>query len=303
MRTVVALGGNAITARDDRGTASEMRARIRGAADELAALISAGHELIITHGNGPQVGRLLLQDEALPEQLPRYPLDVHVAATQGQLGYLLQSELSAALKRVRSPRSAVTIVDAGDPAFTRPAKPIGPHLSAKGAAEYRARGIEVAAAPGGGWRRVVPSPEPVEVVERDAIVAAVDAKAVPIVAGGGGVPVVREGGGLRGVAAVVDKDRTAALLARSLEADLLLILTNVPGVMDGYGPDAARVRPVLPPAEARAGVEDGSYPRGSMAEKVLAAADVAEAGGRAIIAGLGSALEALDGRTGTVVAS
>ncbi|HEX9775048.1 MAG TPA: carbamate kinase [Actinomycetota bacterium] len=305
MRIVVALGGNAILKRGDRGTIAQQRAAVREACEELAVL-AAGNELVVTHGNGPQVGRLMLQDEAMPDALPRFPLDVHVAETQGQLGYLIQQELSAALVRARDPRPVVTlvtqvVVDAGDPGFIRPTKPVGPHLSKKGAAEYRARGVPIAEVPGGGWRRVVASPEPVAIVEAGTIRALADAGAVPIAAGGGGVPVVRDGSGVRGVAAVIDKDLTAAVLARAVGADALLIVTDVDAVYRKFGTDDAEPISMLRAADARAGVEDGTFARGSMAEKVLAAAAAAEAGMRAVITSLGRGREALAGEAGTRV--
>jgi carbamate kinase len=306
MRVVVALGGNAILRRDERGTIAEQRAAIRDACDGLAAICEAGHELVVTHGNGPQVGRLMLQDEAMPDRVPRFPLDVHVAETQGQLGYLIQQELAAALVRIHIERPVVSVVtqvvvDAADPGFIRPTKPVGPFLSAKGAAEYRARGIAVEEVAGGGWRRVVASPEPIEIVEASALRALLAAGVVPIAAGGGGIPVVREGSAFRGVPAVIDKDLAAAVLVSAVEADTLLILTDVDQVVRAYG--TARAEPVakLTAADARAGVESGEFPRGSMGEKVLAAARAAEAGARAVIGSLERVADVLDGRAGTEV--
>jgi carbamate kinase len=306
MRTVVALGGNAIAPRGGTGTAKEARAHLRIACAQLAALAASGHELIVTHGNGPQVGRLLLQDEALAHNAPRYPLDVHVAETQGQLGYLLQQELAAAFVAAGVARPVVTlvtqvVVDSNDPAFRTPSKPVGPHLNEKGAAEYRARGIEIAPAAGGGWRRVVASPAPCEIVETPVLLALLDAGATPIAAGGGGVAVVREGGHYRGVAAVIDKDLTAAVLVRAVRAGLLLILTDVANVQRDFGTARAEPLRALPVAEARAGVEDGRFAKGSMAEKVLAAASAAESGARAVIASLADAEAAARGDAGTEI--
>lgn len=302
MRAVVALGGNAIQPRGDRGTIAAQRVAVREACDALASLALLGAELVITHGNGPQVGRMLLLDEAMPDDHPRFPLDVHVAETQGQLGYLIQQELTAALARAGVARPVVTVItqveiDPADPGLLRPTKPVGPHLSEKGAAEYRARGVPIAQAAGGGWRRVVGSPTPRAIVELASVVALLEAGVVPVVAGGGGIAVVPEGNGYRGVPAVIDKDLTASVLARALHADLLLILTDVPRVRDASGTEIA----TLSAADARVGVEDGTFPRGSMGEKVLAAADAAEAGVRALIAGLDDAADAAQGRGGTEV--
>lgn len=300
MRAVVALGGNAIWPRGGRGTVTAQRASIREACDAIAAI--EADEMVVTHGNGPQVGRMLLLDEAMPDDHPRFPLDVHVAETQGMLGYLITQELTAAFTRAGSARPVVTIltqveVDPSDPGFVRATKPVGPFLSEKGAAEYRAHGIEIAEVPGGGWRRVVGSPEPISIVEIEAIRLLLDAGSVPVVAGGGGIAVVREGNGWRGAPSVIDKDLTASVLARAIRADLLLILTDVDRVRDGDGHELDH----LSVTDARAGVESGVYPRGSMGEKVLAAASAAEAGVRAVIARLDAAADAARGRAGTTI--
>jgi carbamate kinase len=303
MRVVVALGGNAILRRGEHGTINEQRAAIREACQGIARICSEGHDLVLTHGNGPQVGRLMLQDEAMPDRIPRFPLDVHVAETQGQLGYLLQQELTSALKGERAVATVITqvVVDATDPAFENPSKPVGPFLSAKGAAEFRARGITVAEVPGGGWRRVVASPAPSEIVEAGVVRALVDAEIVPIAAGGGGIPVIREGGALKGVPAVIDKDLVAALLVAAVNADLLLILTDVDHVVHMFGTPEAEPITKMTASDARARVESGEFPRGSMGEKVLAAAQAVEAGARAVITSLEHASDALEGSVGTEV--
>jgi len=306
MRVVVALGGNAILKRGERGTVAEQRAAIREASEGLARISVEGHELVVTHGNGPQVGRLMLQDEAMPDRVPRFTLDVHVAETQGQLGYLIQQELAGALHRAGVGHAVATVVtqvvvDANDPGFSDPSKPVGPFLSAKGAAEYRLRGITVIEVPGGGWRRVVASPEPLEIVERDAVRALLSEGVVPIAAGGGGIPVVRDGDAFRGVAAVIDKDLAAAVLVSAVDADALLLLTDVDQVVRGFGTDHAEPVAKLTVSDARAGVELGDFPRGSMGEKVLAGARAVEAGARAVIASLDHATGALAGTGGTEI--
>jgi len=306
MRVVVALGGNAILKRGDRGTVNEQIAAIHEACAGIARIASEGHELVVTHGNGPQVGRLMLQDEAMPDRVPRFSLDLHVAETQGQLGYLIQQELTVALARAGVPRSVATVVtqvvvDGNDPGFEHPSKPVGPFLSAKGAAEYRLRGIPVAEAAGGGWRRVVASPEPLEIVEADAVRALLSDGIVPIAAGGGGVPVIRDGEELRGVAAVVDKDLAAAVLTATVAADVLLMLTDVDHVVRGFGADDEQLLDKLTVRDARAGVVSGEFARGSMGEKVLAGARAVEAGARAVIASLEHATEALAGTAGTEI--
>lgn len=306
MRIVVALGGNAILRRGDRGTAAEQRAAVREACGGLAALAAGGHELVVTHGNGPQVGRLMLLESGAPGAIPPLPLDVLGAETQGWLGYVVQQELAAALRRAGAPRSVATVVtqvvvDAGDPAFVRPTKPVGPYLGEEEAARLKASGVAVGPAPGGGWRRLVPSPRPLEIVEEDPVRALLGAGAVPIAAGGGGVPVVREGNALRGVEAVIDKDLTAALLVRATAADLLLVLTDVEGVIEGYGTPGARAIERLTVARAREGLARGDFPPGSMGPKIEAAVAAVESGAQAVVASLEQAAEAVAGRAGTRV--
>lgn len=300
MRIVVALGGNAIQQRDDVGTAAEQRAAIREACDSLAAL-AGEHELIVTHGNGPQVGLLVEQNEAAAPRLPEMPLDVLVAETQGMLGYLLQQELAAALVRRRSPKPVATVVtrvlvNPADPAFLRSSKPVGPFLGAKAAEGLKAAGVRVAEVEPGKWRRTVPSPSPVKIVEEESIRALLDAGAIPIVAGGGGIPVLPEGSGTRGVAAVIDKDRTAALLVEAFKADLLLILTDVEAVeVDG------RPYRTLAAEHAALALASGVFPPGSMGPKIEAALVARRAGARVVIAHLDRAIEAVAGESGTEI--
>lgn len=300
MRIVVALGGNAILQRDDAGTAAEMRAAARDACTGIAAL-AREHEIILTHGNGPQVGLLLAQNEVAAPRLPEMPLDVLVAETQGMLGYMLQQELNAALVRAHVRRHAVTIVtqvvvDPEDRAFTYPTKPVGFFLSAKAAARLKAAGLPVTDVGGGKWRRTVASPSPVRIIEERGIAAVLAAGYVPIAAGGGGVPVVAEGSGTRGVAAVIDKDRTAAVLAKALRADLLLILTDVESVL-------IEGKPVrrLAPEHAALALAAGVFPAGSMGPKIEAALDARKAGARCVIAHLDQAVEAVAGDAGTEI--
>ena len=306
MRIVVALGGNAILHRGERGTISEQRAVIREACEELARLVVAGHQLVLTHGNGPQVGRLLVQNEVLPGRFPPLPLDVLVAETEGQLGYLIQQEFVGALRRAWVPHCVVTVVtqsvvDAADPAMDNPSKPVGPHLTEEAARGLRAHGHAVGEVPGGGWRRLVASPEPFAIVEEEALRALLERDVIPIAAGGGGIPVVREGNTYRGVSAVVDKDLAAAVLVRATRADMLLIVTDVDQVALGYGTPHARPVRSLTIAEVRAGLESGEFPRGSMGPKVEAAAQVVTAGHRAIITSLSHVEGALAGSAGTEI--
>ncbi len=300
MRLVVALGGNAILRRDERGTAAEQRAAIRDACDGLAALAAGGNDLVVVHGNGPQVGALMLQHASAEAVVPAMPLDVLVAQTQGSLGYLIQQELGAALRRraIASPVVAIVtevIVDPADPAFLRPTKPIGPHLSSAAAGELRRSGVPVTEVPGGAWRRVVPSPRPVALVEEAAVRALIAAGMVPVVAGGGGIPVVREGNGYRGVEGVIDKDLAAALVAEVAGADALVILTDVERVIVDRGTRAERAVDKLSIEEAESALARGQFPPGSMGPKIEAAVSAVRAGRRAIIGALSSASAILDG--------
>ena len=307
MRVVVALGGNAILQRGERGTASEQRAAVREACEGLAELAARGNELVVTHGNGPQVGALMLQHQSSELIVPAMPLDVLVAQTEGQLGYVMQQELTGALRRrgLGPPVASVVtqvVVDPADPAFVRPTKPVGPYLSADQAREMKRASVPVIEVPGGAWRRVVPSPRPREIVERVAIRALVDAGAVPIAAGGGGVPVVVEGSGYRGIEGVVDKDLTAAMLAGAVDADALVILTDVDRVIMDRGTRRQRAASKLTVAEACAALEGGQFPRGSMGPKIEAAVQAVQEGRRAVICSMAAAAESLSGAGTEIVA-
>ncbi|MFN2613528.1 MAG: carbamate kinase [Actinomycetota bacterium] len=304
MLVVVALGGNAIQRQAGRGTIDEQREAIRATSDALGRVVAAGNDLVVTHGNGPQVGRMMDLDESSGS--PHYPLDVHVAETQGQIGYLLQQELGAAFARASIARSIIAVVtqvvvDPMDQAFLFPSKPVGPFLDEPAAAALRARGEAVKELSPRTWRRVVPSPSPLEIVEAPSIASIVHDGIVPIACGGGGIPVVREDDRYHGVPAVIDKDLAAACLIGAIGGDVLLILTDVPRVELHHG--TARAEPLdrLPARDARQGVANGEFPAGSMGPKVLAAAQAAEHGARAIIASLADIDEALAGRAGTEV--
>ncbi|MDQ4019371.1 MAG: carbamate kinase [Actinomycetota bacterium] len=281
--TVVALGGNALLRKGERGTAAEQRANLAATFRTIAPLLGAA-PLVITHGNGPQVGNELLRQELAAAEAPPLPLYLAVAQTQAEIGALIAAELPAA-----SGRDAVVVltrvaVDPDDDAFRRPTKPVGPFYDKTRARELeRERGWTLAEDSGRGWRRVVPSPRPREVLELESIRALVAAGAVPVAAGGGGIPVVRRAGRLDGVDAVIDKDLASALLATGLGADRLLILTQVPAVYRGFG-NSRRQEPI---AELRPGRDDellATLPAGSMRPKVEAAfAFVRATGGEATI--------------------
>jgi carbamate kinase len=297
MRIVAALGGNALLRRGQPLEARLQQENVARAARSLAAL-AEGHELIVTHGNGPQVGLLALQAAAYGEVAP-YPLDILNAESEGMIGYLIERELAGLLPG----RDIATLltqveVDADDPAFRSPTKPIGPMYDKDGADRMAARFGWRMAADGAGFRRVVPSPEPQRILEIDTIKHLVRAGILTICAGGGGIPVARAGTGYRGVEAVIDKDLASALLAIGLEADALLLLTDVDAVYRGWGTaDAAPIRRATV-AEMRA----LDLAAGSMAPKVEAACRFAERTGRpAAIGALEQAADLLAGTAGTTV--
>ncbi|HXR27743.1 MAG TPA: carbamate kinase [Candidatus Baltobacteraceae bacterium] len=306
MRVVVALGGNALIRRGEAGSIEVQHHNLLGAARALVDLERMGHRLVLTHGNGPQVGFLAIEADAAAATVPPPPLDVLVAESMGQIGYLLAQALTARLAAVGRGRPVTvvltrTVVDAADPAFAAPSKPVGPvydEPTARGLAD--ARGWTVAR-DGTGWRRVVPSPEPLEIVEASSLRALVASGVIVIASGGGGIPVARTGrGALVGVEAVVDKDLAAVLLAEAVGAEALLLLTDVPSVRLGRGTAGEAGIPVLTLAQAAAGVADGTFASGSMGPKVTAAASfVRRTGGFAAIGALEDAVAVLAGRAGT----
>jgi carbamate kinase len=298
MRVVAALGGNALLRRGEPADAEVQRRHVADAARSLAEL-ARDHELIVTHGNGPQVGLLALQSAAYSEIAP-YPFDVLGAESEGMIGYLLEQALRNEIPN-RQVAALLTqvLVDPDDPAFKAPGKPIGPvYDEATGRRLAAERGWTVRS-DGDRWRRVVASPEPQAIIELDTITTLVDLGVIVICAGGGGIPVVKNGAGrLHGVEAVIDKDLSAALLALELQADALLLLTDVEGVQLDYGTPSARPLHEATPAELAA----LDMPSGSMGPKAVAARRFVERGGQvAAIASLENARAALEGNAGTIV--
>ncbi len=297
MLVVAALGGNALLERGQPLTAENQRANARTAAVALAKVVRAGHDLVVTHGNGPQVGLLALQGAAYkPDEA--YPLDVLGAETGGMIGYMIEQELENALDHSRPVATLLTqvVVDRADPAFQNPTKFIGPVYEREEAeARARAAGWTIAA-DGDKWRRVVPSPKPVEIPDIRVLKLLLDQNVIVICTGGGGIPVLRgKDGSLTGVEAVIDKDAASALLATELGADALLLLTDVPAVMRGFGtPEQAEIAEITPEDALKL-----DLPAGSMQPKVAAAAQFAASGGMAGIGRLDSALAILDGKAGT----
>ena len=312
-RILVALGGNAIQRAHDHGTWGEAVRQMRRTARALAAVVRPGRELVVTHGNGPQVGSLLREAELGESEVPAPPMHALDAETQGQIGYLISGELDAALRRAHRPRAVVPIisrteVSPRDPAFRRPTKPVGRFYSPEEAhALEQTEGWTMREDPHrGGWRRLVPSPQPRRWLEGPAVRAMLDAglgaRCVFVVAGGGGIPVVRRGAGWVGVDAVIDKDRGAALVARTLGAHALVIVTDVPGAAVDFDRARPRWLGAVTAAELARYHALGEFGEGSMGPKVEAGLRFLAAGGRSfVITDLGSLPAALAGRAGTRV--
>jgi carbamate kinase len=305
---VVALGGNAIQRAGQKGTAEEQVENVASAMASVAELADRGYRVVLTHGNGPQVGTILVQQAAAQEAtgIPPMPMDIAGAMSQGQLGYMMQRCLQNELRKRGRPWPVATVVtqtvvDPADPAFGNPTKPIGPFYSAEQAEEMRGRGLHVVEDSGRGYRRVVPSPQPAAIAEIYAIRTLVNSGTLVICSGGGGIPVVRdENGMLKGVEAVIDKDMSASLLAQRLDADRLLILTDVERVSINFRKPDQRELSRVTVAEAKRYIEEGHFAAGSMGPKVRAAVGFVEGGGKqAIITDLHRALSALEGQTGT----
>ena len=298
MSTVVALGGNALMRPGERGTAAEQLANLRRAVTGLRPLLASSEGLVITHGNGPQVGNELLRQERAAAEAPPLPLWLAVAQTQAEIGALIATELRPALdgREVACLLTHVTVAP-HDPAFDRPTKPIGPFYSAAQAELLeRERGWALVSDANRGHRRVVPSPEPLEIVELNAIRRLVKAGTVTIACGGGGIPVTRRDGRLSGVDAVIDKDRASALLARELEAERLVILTEVPAVYRNFGDvDQEEIREL---ARKDAEALLPTLPEGSMRPKIEAALGFA---GETLITSFDALADALAGTAGTRV--
>ena len=306
-RALIAIGGNALLRAGEPATVATERARVVEVARTLARIVNDGWQVVLTHGNGPQVGAELLRSERAAAEAYPLPLDVCVASTQGEIGVLLQQALGTALEECGLKQQVATVltqvvVSPQDAAFRHPTKPIGPYYDAETARRRRQEGWQIVEVPPHGFRRVVASPEPMLVVEQDAIRALSDDGFVVVALGGGGVPVVRTALGLRGVEAVVDKDLASALLATELHADLFVMATDVDRVYLEYGRPGARGLDVVHADALRAHAASGAFPPGSMGPKVEAALRFVEAGGRAaIITSHDRLVEALHGRAGTHV--
>jgi carbamate kinase len=307
-RVVVALGGNALLRRGEEDTFENLYRSARLAAERIADIAASGWEVVVTHGNGPQVGRILLQQEAARRFVHPMPLDVCGAQSQGQIGYLLQVTIGDVFFEREMERPVTTVltltrVRPDDPAFADPTKPIGPfYEEAEARTLVAEQGWAVKPDSKGGFRRVVPSPSPYSIVEAPVIRTLVGEGVIVIASGGGGVPVIEDGPRLIGVEAVVDKDLAAAILARDVEAPTLLILTDVRSVQRGFGTDAAEELERLSVGDARAMLDAGEFGAGSMGPKVRSAVNFLEAGGtRAAIGDLDDAVAVLAGTAGTTI--
>lgn len=286
---LIAIGGNSLIRAGEKGTIAEQLANTRRTAEAIVGLIQDGYRLVITHGNGPQVGAALLRSERASDQVYSQSLDVCDASTEGEIGYLLQQSLHNALAAAGLEMPVVTVlsqvvVSADDPAMRHPTKPIGPFYT-KADAEDRARqlGWRVVEDASRGYRRVVPSPEPVELVEEEVVADLLGRGVLVIAAGGGGIPVVRTAAGLRGVEAVIDKDRVSALLAARLRVDTFIISTDADRVYLDYRRPTQRPLHRASAEEMRRHLEAGQFPPGNMGPKIESALRFLEAGGREVI--------------------
>ena len=307
MRVMLALGGNAMTNAEGRARPEDQIAAAETAMDAVAELLEHDVEVVLTHGNGPQVGNLLVKNELAASVVPPVPLDWCGAQTQATLGFVLMNALEASLGARDLDRQLATVVtrtrvDPDDPGFTRPTKPIGRYLPEDQAKVLVEHGETWEDRGEKGWRRLVASPEPLEILDAPAVLALIEAGFVVVAAGGGGIPVVREDGRLRGVEAVIDKDLGAALLARMVDADTLVVATDVPHAVLGYGtPDAQPIGRVAV-STIREYAADGHFASGSMGPKVDAVCRFVEATGRrGVITSLSHIVDAVTGETGTVV--
>jgi carbamate kinase len=304
---VVALGGNAIIRRGQKGTFEEQIANVNATSKQVLEVIKRGWNVILTHGNGPQVGNILIQQEMAKDVIPRLPMDVCGARTQGEIGYLIQQTLTNKLVQAGIEKSVVTvvtqvIVDRQDRAFSKPTKPVGPFYTKGEAAKLRNRYAMVEDAGRKGWRRVVPSPDPGEIVEKDAIKKLMDAGNIVIACGGGGIPVVKSGKKLMGFEAVIDKDLAAERLATGVKADALIMLTDVKSVYLNYGKENQKKIDKMDLEQAKRYMEEGHFPPGSMGPKITAGIRFIENGGKkVIITSPELCLKGLEGKAGTTI--
>ena len=304
-RIVVALGGNALTKKGEKISIKNQLKHIDNAVNDIVTLAKQGHELVITHGNGPQVGNILIRVEEALGKAYNLPLEVCVAESEGELGYLIEQTLQNKLMQQHIKRPVVSlltqvIVDKKDPHFKKPTKPVGPFYTKAQALRLQKKGLKMINDAGRGWRRVVPSPRPVKIDDVNIIATLMKKKVIVIAAGGGGIPVVKERGKLRGVAAVVDKDWASVCLAQAVKADTLLILTGVKKVALNFGTKKQVLLKTISVKEAQKYMKEGHFAEGSMLPKIAAAVDFIKKGGKEVIITCPSCVKnALQGREGT----
>jgi carbamate kinase len=304
-KTVIALGGNALIKKGQEGTIYEQFANTREVMEHIVKIIKEDWDVVVTHGNGPQVGAILLQNEISHDLTPPMPLGICVAESEGLIGYMIQQCLSNALKKEGLNRSVATLitqvlVDEDDPSFKKPTKPIGPFYDDKDLEELENEGYKVKKFKEG-WRIVVPSPDPKSVVEGDIIKKLLDDDIIVIASGGGGMPVIeKEGWGLDGLEAVIDKDLSSERLAEQICAEMLVILTNVEKVFLNYTKPDQKALDTVKLVDIKRYYDEGHFPEGSMGPKILAAIRFLESGGkRVIISHVDKGYQAFKGETGT----
>ncbi|MFS0690356.1 carbamate kinase [Sporosarcina sp. 179-K 8C2 HS] len=307
-KIVLAIGGNAIIKEGQKGTLEEQMHNINESCEPVLDLIEQGNTVVITHGNGPQVGNSLIKNQMAESVVPAFPLDVLDAETQGNLGYLIQQAFRNKMVERNIQRPVATIVTQSvvsqeDPAFANPTKPIGPFYTQEELDKVlETEKIDYIEDSGRGYRRVVASPKPVTIVEKDAIQALLDKEIIVITAGGGGIPVVEENGMLKGTDAVIDKDFASALLAAEINADYLFILTGVEQVAINFGTPQQENLFEMTVEEALRYMDEGHFPKGSMGPKIEAAIMFLEKGGKnVVITSMDKLQDALEGNTGTRV--
>ncbi len=309
-KLVIALGGNALQEAGKPATAQAQLEVVEKTSEYIADIVERGYEVIVAHGNGPQVGRIVIQNEAASASTPAMPFDVCGAMSQGMIGYHIQQGLSKVLRHRGINKNVVTVVtqvvvDKDDPKFKAPSKPIGPFYTEEEAKAIAAeKGYTMKEDAGRGWRRVVASPLPVEIVELDAVKTLNDAGFVVVTVGGGGIPVIRnDAGDLEGVAAVIDKDLASEKLARDMDADALVILTAVEKVSINFKKPDQKDLDRMSAAEAKQYIKEGHFAPGSMLPKIEAALNFVESkpGRIAIITSLDKAVDAIEGRAGTTI--
>ena len=301
---LLAVGGNALLREGEWGHQEDQLANARETAEMLARVVAEGYALCVVHGNGPQVGNLLIQQEAAASQIPPYTLDICGAMTQGSMGYMLERMLINRLRfmGLAAPVTSLlteVVVDKEDPGFQNPAKPVGPFYEETRARELmRTKKWKMKEDAGRGWRKVVPSPRPLEIVQLEAIKLLLASGSSVIAGGGGGIPVIRDASGfLVGVEAVIDKDRLSALLAAELKADLFIILTGVAKVALDFGKPTQRWVDRLGATEARQYLAEGQFPPGSMGPKIESALAYLDAGGQEVLITTAEALATEDPAT------